>query len=87
MYQRLEAIRGVFLLCGMEPHYVPRLVQRHFDMTSNERLTDIGGNISEPITIKDDQTTYKGSLLSTIWVYNGDKLRPLELDPRSSSMT
>ncbi|KAL8762141.1 MAG: hypothetical protein Q9184_001797 [Pyrenodesmia sp. 2 TL-2023] len=76
--QWLEAIRDVFLLHGMESRYVAGLIHRHFDMASNERLTDIGGNISEPVTINDDGTTDKGSLLLTDWVYDGARLRPLE---------
>ena len=77
-YQCLEAIRDVFLLHGMESHFAARLIHRHFDMASNERLADIGGNISEPVTINDDGTTDKGPLFPTDWVYDGANLRPLE---------
>ena len=62
----------------MESHFAARLVHQHFDMASNERLTYIGGNISEPVTINDDGTTDMGPLVPTDWVYDGDKLRPLE---------
>ena len=58
-YQFLEAIRDVFLLHGMESHFAARLIHRHFDMASNERLTDIGGNISEPVTVNTDGSTDK----------------------------
>lgn len=47
-------------------------------MAFDERLTDIRGSISEPVTINDDGTTDRGSLLPTDRVYDGGSLLPLE---------